>query len=195
MSGQFDGRPVVPGSGRLRPLGLAAVEITGGFWAERQEVNSTATIAHCHDWMERMGWVGNFRAAVEGRLPQDRKGVVFTDSDVYKLMEAAAWEAGRSGSADADGRFTTLAEVIAPVQADDGYLNTVFGRAGQPPRYSDLGWGHELYCYGHMLRWPGPGPERRKPLRRCGETSGRPRLRDVRCRSTRSSRVARSSRR
>jgi hypothetical protein len=138
MSGQFDGRPVVPGSGRLRPLGLGEVEITGGFWAERQEVNSTATIAHCHDWMERMGWVGNFRAAVEGRLPQDRKGVVFTDSDVYKLMEAAAWEAGRSGSADADGRFTTLAEVIAPVQADDGYLNTVFGRAGQPPRYSDL---------------------------------------------------------
>lgn len=152
MSGQFDGRPVVPGSGRLRPLGLGEVEITGGFWAERQEVNSSATIAHCHGWMERLGWVGNFRAAVEGRLPEDRKGVVFTDSDVYKLMEAAAWEAGRSGSTDADGRFTALAEVIAPVQDDDGYLNTVFGRPGQPPRYSDLEWGHELYCYGHMLQ-------------------------------------------
>ena len=152
MNGRFDGRPVVPGSGRLRPLGLDEVEITGGFWAGRQEVNSAATIAHCHDWMERLDWVGNFRAAVEGRLPDDRVGVVFTDSDVYKLMEAAAWETGRSGSSDADERFTSLAEVIAPVQEEDGYLNTVFGRPGQPPRYSDLEWGHELYCYGHMLQ-------------------------------------------
>ncbi|HWL50753.1 MAG TPA: hypothetical protein VNT92_12820, partial [Acidimicrobiia bacterium] len=85
----MDGRPVVPTSGRLRPLGIGEVEITGGFWGRRQEVNSDASIQHCHDWMERLGWVGNFRAAAEGRLPADRNGVVFTDSDVYKLMEAA----------------------------------------------------------------------------------------------------------
>ncbi len=152
MSSRNDGRPVVPSHGRLRPLGIGEVEITGGFWSDRQKVNSSATIAHCHDWMERLGWVGNFRAAQEDRLPEGRNGVVFTDSDVYKLMEAAAWETGRSGSGDADQRFTALAEVIAPVQESDGYLNTVFGRAGQPARYSDLEWGHELYCYGHMLQ-------------------------------------------
>jgi uncharacterized protein len=152
MNGAADARPVAPSSGRLRPLSLAEVEITGGFWGDRQRVNSEATIAHCHDWMERLGWVGNFTAAVEGRLPADRQGVVFTDSDVYKLMEAAAWERGRSGSSDADDRFTALAEVIAPVQGPDGYLNTVFGRPGQPARYSDLEWGHELYCFGHMLQ-------------------------------------------
>jgi hypothetical protein len=152
MTGSFDGRPVVPGAGKLRPLGIGEVHITGGFWSERQEVNESATIGHCHDWMERLGWVGNFRAAAEGRLPQDRNGVVFTDSDVYKLMEAAAWETGRSGSASADSRFNSLTEAIAPVQEGDGYLNTVFGRPGQPARYSDLEWGHELYCYGHMLQ-------------------------------------------
>ena len=108
MSAGMDGRPVVPSTSRLRPLGIAEVEITGGFWGRRQEVNSEATIGHCHEWMERLSWVGNFRAAAEGRLPEDRNGVVFTDSDVYKLMEAAAWEVGRSGSADADRRFTDL---------------------------------------------------------------------------------------
>ena len=102
--------------------------------------------------MEKLGWVGNFRAAAEGRLPADRQGVVFTDSDVYKLMEGAAWEVGRSGSTDADDRFVELTGIIAPAQEDDGYLNTVFGRPGQPARYSDLEWGHELYCYGHMLQ-------------------------------------------
>ena len=30
---------------------------------------------------------------------------MFADSDVYKLMEAMAWEVGRSGSADADERL------------------------------------------------------------------------------------------
>ena len=104
-------------------LGLGEIEITGGFWSERQKVNESATIGHCHDWMERLGWVDNFRAATEGKLPEARKGVVFTDSDVYKLMEAAAWEVGRSGSASAEGRFSSLAEVIAPVQEGDGYLN------------------------------------------------------------------------
>jgi hypothetical protein len=152
MTATLDGRPVAPSQGRLRPLAIGDVEITGGFWSERQEVNASATIAHCHDWMERLGWVGNFRAAVEGRLPGERNGVVFTDSDVYKLMEATAWEVGRSGSSDARSRFDDLAEVIAPVQEADGYLNTVFGRPGQPARYSDLEWGHELYCYGHMLQ-------------------------------------------
>jgi len=152
MTAALDGRPVAPSQGRLRPLAIGDVEITGGFWSERQEVNASATIAHCHDWMERLGWVGNFRAAVEGRLPGDRNGVVFTDSDVYKLMEATAWEVGRSDSSDARRRFDDLAEVIAPVQEADGYLNTVFGRPGQPARYSDLEWGHELYCYGHMLQ-------------------------------------------
>lgn len=147
-----DQRPVAPSSGRLRPLSMSDVEITDGFWAERQLVNSTATIAHCHEWMERVGWVGNFIAAAEGRLPADRQGVVFTDSDVYKLMEAAAWEHGRSGSSAANERFEELTRIIAPVQEDDGYLNTVFGRPGQPPRYSDLEWGHELYCFGHMLQ-------------------------------------------
>jgi DUF1680 family protein len=152
MGGSGDGRPVVPGAGRLRPLGIGEVEITGGFWGRRQEVNSSATIGHCHDWMERIGWVGNFRAAAEGRVPRERQGVVFTDSDVYKLMEAAAWEAGRSGSVEAETIFTDLTSVIAPAEESDGYLNTVFGRPGQAPRYSDLEWGHELYCYGHMLQ-------------------------------------------
>jgi DUF1680 family protein len=152
MNGAAHGRPVAPGSGRHRPLSLAEVEITGGFWGDRQEVNSEATIAHCHDWMERLGWVGNFTAAAAGTIGDAHQGVVFTDSDVYKLMEAAAWERGRSGSSDADDRFNALTEVIAPTQEPDGYLNTVFGRPGQPARYSDLEWGHELYCFGHMLQ-------------------------------------------
>ncbi|NUP24667.1 MAG: glycoside hydrolase family 127 protein [Streptomyces sp.] len=140
--------PVAPTRGRLRPLGLHEVRITGGFWARRRHINTTATLGHCHDWMERVGWIGNFRAAAEGRIQQDRQGREFADSDVYKLLEAMAWD----GGVDAGTALDLITDVIAPAQEPDGYLNTAFGRPGQQPRYSDLEWGHELYCYGHLIQ-------------------------------------------
>jgi DUF1680 family protein len=145
--------PVVPSRGRLRPLGLSEVQISGGFWGNRQAVNASATLRHCRSWMERLGWIGNFRAAAEGRLARDRQGREFSDSEVYKLAEAIAWESMRSGGAHVGAGFDDdLAEQIAAAQHPDGYLNTAFGHAGQPGRYTDLKWGHELYCYGHLIQ-------------------------------------------
>jgi uncharacterized protein len=146
------GRPVAPSRGRLRPLGLGEVRLTGGFWAELQHRNATAIIDHAEAWMERVGWIGNFDAAVEGRLPADRQGREFSDADVYKLMEAMAWELGRNHDAALELRFQALVDRIAPAQEPDGYVGTMFGRPGQAPRYSDLEWGHELYCFGHLIQ-------------------------------------------
>lgn len=130
--------PVAPSRGRLRPLGLDEVRITGGFWARRRETNTGATLDHCRDWMERVGWLGNFRAPVAAR-----RGREFADSDVYKLLEAMTW---------AGVGCDPITEAIASAQQSDGYLNTHFGRPGQQARYSDLAWGHELYCYGHLIQ-------------------------------------------
>ncbi|MFB2600265.1 glycoside hydrolase family 127 protein [Herbiconiux sp. P17] len=146
------GRPVAPTRGTLRPLGISEVRISDGFWAERQEINARTLIEHCEYWIERSGWVDNFDAARDGRMPGAHTGREFADSDVYKLMEAMAWEIGRSGDEAMNARFEALVDRIAPVQEPDGYLNTSFGRPGQGPRYSDLEWGHELYCYGHLLQ-------------------------------------------
>ncbi|MFC9426976.1 glycoside hydrolase family 127 protein [Streptomyces sp. NPDC056987] len=144
--------PVAPTRGRLRPLGLDEVRITGGFWARRRETNATATLGHCREWMERVGWTGNFRAAVEGRIHRDRRGREFADSDVYKLLEAMVWQAGQGDGTSLDAGIAELTGTIAAAQEPDGYLNTAFGRPGQRPRYSDLEWGHELYCYGHLIQ-------------------------------------------
>ena len=146
------GRPIAPSTGALRPLGLGEVRTTGGFWGDLQDLTATAIIDHAERWMERVGWIGNFDAAVEGRLPDDRQGREFSDSDVYKLMEAMAWELGRGHDPQLEARFQKLVTRIAPVQEPDGYLNTMFGRHGQAPRYSDFEWGHELYCFGHLIQ-------------------------------------------
>jgi DUF1680 family protein len=144
--------PVAPSASVLQPLPLSAVRIDSGFWGDRQDLNARVILDHCEHWMEKVGWIGNFDAAVQGRLPEARQGREFSDSDVYKLLEAMAWEVGRSGDEDIDRRLRAIVARILPVQEEDGYLNTMFGRPGQAPRYSDLEWGHELYCYGHLLQ-------------------------------------------
>jgi uncharacterized protein len=146
------GRPVAPRQSRLRPLGVDEVRITGGFWGQRQQVNGSATLAHNLAWTERVGWLGNFRAAYERRLPTDRSGRVFADSEIYKLAEAMAWETVRSADSTVSETLDRLATEVIQAQESDGYLNTAFGRPGQPARYSDLEWGHELYCYGHLIQ-------------------------------------------
>ncbi len=147
--------PVVPARGRLRPLGLSEATITGGFWGDRQRVNGDATLAHIHARLESEGWLPNFDLAAAGTLPAGRRGREFADSEVYKYLEALAWEIGRTdAAADAalEERFRSVVARIAAAQEADGYLNTMFGRPGQRERWSDLEWGHELYCLGHLFQ-------------------------------------------
>ncbi|WP_241160461.1 beta-L-arabinofuranosidase domain-containing protein [Microbacterium sp. Y-01] len=147
--------PVVPLRGRLRPLGLDEVRITGGFWADRQAVNGSATLAHIESRLESEGWLPNFDLAVVGALPDGRRGREFSDSEVYKFLEALAWEIGRTDAAadhELERRFRAVVARVAAAQEPDGYLNTMFGRPGQEARWTQLQWGHELYCLGHLFQ-------------------------------------------
>jgi DUF1680 family protein len=141
--------PVAPSRGALRPVGLHQVRLTGGFWGQRQAVNGTATIEHCREWLDRLGWTGNFR---DPDAALRRRGREFSDSEVYKLTEAACWENARPGGHPHHGLLAELTGLAAGAQAEDGYLHTGHGRPGQPARYSDLNFGHELYCAGHLLQ-------------------------------------------
>ncbi len=145
-------RPVAP-DGPRRGLGVGELVLDGGgFWGRLQHTNAQATLAHCVEWMERLGWIANFDRVAAGATGGDRPGWQFSDSEVYKLLEALAWEHGRTGDASVDATFEALVDRVAAAQDDDGYLNTCFGHAGQPDRYSDLSSGHELYCTGHLLQ-------------------------------------------
>ncbi|WP_370545122.1 glycoside hydrolase family 127 protein [Herbiconiux sp. VKM Ac-1786] len=144
--------PVVPASSALVPLGVGEVRLTGGFWAARQDVNAANTLPHIEHWLEREGWLANFDLAAAGTLPEGRRGREFSDSEVYKYLEALAWEIGRRPDAALETRFRAVVDRIAAAQEADGYLNTRFGRPGQEPRWSQLEWGHELYCAGHLFQ-------------------------------------------
>jgi len=144
--------PTDPSRGALRPLGLNEVKLTDGIWAERQRLNARAVLPHCTTWIERAGWVDNVRVLAAGGPAAGRKGREFSDSEVYKLLEAYSWEAARSGDPAADRVIAEWGAVLAAAQSPDGYIDTNFGRPGQAARYTDFEWGHELYCMGHMIQ-------------------------------------------
>ena len=144
------GGPVEPSHGVLRPLGLDGIRIVDGFWADKQRLNAEVILEHCEEWMERIGWIGNFDNAATGR--GEHVGIEFIDSEIYKLLEAMAWELGRADNPVLAERYELLVARVAAAQEPDGYLDTSFGRPGQQPRYSNLQFGHELYCFGHLIQ-------------------------------------------
>src|SRR5690625_2620769 len=145
--------PVLPAKETaLQPLGLKEITIEGGYWADRQELNRDAIIPHCLYWEEKEGWINNFSAQLRGTLSAERRGREFSDSDVYKLLEAITWELGRQPNPELEARYDEIVELIAKCQHPDGYLNTKFGNPGQRPRYVNLEMGHELYNYGHLMQ-------------------------------------------
>ncbi|WP_426225802.1 glycoside hydrolase family 127 protein [Pseudarthrobacter sp. DSP2-3-2b1] len=143
--------PVTPSSGTLSPLPLSAVSLAGGFWGERQELNRSAIIPHAVSWVTRLDWLGNLEKAADGGKYEHR-GREFADSEIYKLIEAMSWEHARSGDTELDEVLDAFIDKLAAAQDPDGYLHTLFGRPWQQPRYSDFKWGHELYCFGHLIQ-------------------------------------------
>ncbi|MFD1366396.1 glycoside hydrolase family 127 protein [Actinoplanes sichuanensis] len=142
------GMPVAPTRGRLRPLGVGEVTLRSGFWQRRQDTNSAHTLAHIERWLEKAGWLANFELVDVG----DRRGREFADTEVYKYLEALAWEYGRTRDPEIDNRYRAIVRRVVAAQEPDGYLNTLYGRPGQAPRYSDLEWGHELYSFGYLIQ-------------------------------------------
>lgn len=153
QGGAAPASPVAPSRGPRRGAFGAEVSFdASGFWGSRQRVNATATLEHCLDWMERLGWIENFDRVARGEVTYDRPGWQFSDSELYKLMEAMAWEYGRTHDSVIDRMFCDLTSRVSAAQDADGYIGTAFGHSGLPPRYSDLSMGHELYNMGHLLQ-------------------------------------------
>ena len=136
---------------RLRPIDARGVAIAGGLLAERQRVNREVTLLHGADQLEKAGTLENLRIAA-GRSQGKREGMVFSDSDVYKWLEALAWERQRQPSRQLDALAQETVELVAAAQAADGYINSWCQVVDPSWRWTDLDMGHELYCAGHLFQ-------------------------------------------
>lgn len=76
----------------------------------------------------------------------------FADSDLYKTVEAIAWESGRIGQIVAAEFLSGAIDLIERTQSPDGYLNTRVQGDPALKRWESLLWSHELYCAGHLFQ-------------------------------------------
>jgi len=119
----------------LHPLGLDEVRITGGFWGDWQRDNRDVSVPHAARWLERDGTVDNLRRLDGGDLAAPHRGFWFSDSDVYKVLEAVSWDLGRGGpSTELSELVRKLVEVLAGAQEPGGYINS-FVQAGFDVRW------------------------------------------------------------
>lgn len=134
-----------------RTLGSGEVSIDGGIWARRQAVNRESALPHGLRMLEAAGNLENLRIAA-GRSRGSYRGPVFMDSDVYKWLEAAAYEVARAPGDRLAAAMDTVIDIVGAAQGDDGYLNSHYQVAEPGRRWTDFAHGHELYCAGHLFQ-------------------------------------------
>ncbi|MFT4029604.1 MAG: glycoside hydrolase family 127 protein [Protaetiibacter sp.] len=137
--------------GVIQPL-RAAVQLADGPLGRYQSRTSAATIPHTIAMLEESGTLDNFRRLI-GEADTPYRGMVFQDSDLYKTIEAVAWDLEHGGQPAVLAFYEDALRLIERVQRDDGYLNTYHQRPESPQRpWEDFADNHELYCLGHLIQ-------------------------------------------
>ncbi len=141
---------------RLRPVPVQSVHLGDGFWSARRKVTTERSLPTMLQLLEEHGVVDNFRR-LAGHPELPRKGPVYTDSDIYKWIEAASWALASNETSDADkqklhGDIQSLINTIVAAQEPSGYLNTYYVGDKVHLRFTELTRSHEDYCLGHLIQ-------------------------------------------
>jgi len=138
---------------KLHNVPVRAVTIEDGFWAKRRQTNVESSIPSMHEELLEHGRMDNFlRLAGQSNAPQ--RGPVYSDSDIYKWLEAVAFVLQTNDDpALRQTAETTIREIVA-IQEPSGYINTYYqgDRRSERMTIPTQTRGHELYCLGHMLQ-------------------------------------------
>lgn len=116
---------------RLAPLGGRRVVVEDPFWVNRASTNRSVSLEEAYARLEEYGALPYLRAAAEGRpapvVKQFNAPTFYRllDSDVYKWLEALAYEHVRQPlDAGLLERAEAVIDLIARAQRDDGFVQT-----------------------------------------------------------------------
>jgi uncharacterized protein len=138
------------GSPALAPIPFQDVRLKDGFFAPRIETNRKVTIPTCLEKCESTGRIRNFAVAA-GKVEGKHEGLLFNDSDLYKVLEGAAYALKSAPDPELEKRVDAIVDLVAAAQGPDGYLDTYFQLVEPGMRWKKERDGHELYCAGHLI--------------------------------------------
>ena len=136
---------------RLHGVPIHAVKMGDGFWSARRAINMQKSIPTLLAELEEHGVVDNF-LRLEGKKNVPRRGPLYTDSDIYKWMEAVAFVLQSGDQPKLRAEFDRLTGIIHDAQEPSGYLNTYWSGDRASQRFTEMYRSHELYCMGHLLQ-------------------------------------------
>jgi DUF1680 family protein len=148
----------------IQPVPFTDVHLTDVFWAPRIEINRTASIPAAFEQCELTGRVKLFERAAQvlrGEPLEDKRppGYPFDESDLYKVIEGAAYSLSVVPDPKLDAYVDGLIAKIAAAQEPDGYIYTTRTidpknphRWAGPERWVfERDDSHELYDLGHLF--------------------------------------------
>ena len=136
---------------RLHGVPIRAVRMDEGFWQARMRINVERSIPSMLDELEQHGVMDNFRR-LTGASKAPRRGPLYTDSDIYKWMEAVAYVLQSGDRPNLRAAVDRLTDEILAAQEPSGYLNTYYVDDRKDKRFTEMYRSHELYCLGHLLQ-------------------------------------------
>jgi DUF1680 family protein len=136
---------------RLNTVELGNVSLQEGFWTHKLNVNRKVSLRFGFEMLQKAGNFDNLRIAA-GLMEGTYRGYVFQDSDIYKWLEAVAWEIGRETDEELAAMADQAIALITSAQCPDGYINSYVQTREIPEPWMDLDDGHELYCAGHLFQ-------------------------------------------
>jgi len=136
----------------VKPVPFNEVHVSDGFWTPRLETSRKVTIPYAFEKCEETGRIRNFEKAA-GLMEGKHEGIYFNDSDVYKVMEGAAYSLHRrAGDTMMRLYLDKVVRIMAGAQWEDGYLFTFYSVPERQPEklWTNVQSIHEQYCVGHM---------------------------------------------
>ena len=134
---------------QLKKVKLSEIDVTSGFWAQRQKINREVTVYAVRDRYEETGRFGAFDFDYCEGSDKPRPHF-FWDSDVAKWMESAAFILAKNQDDELQRQVECLIDKIEEHQDENGYFNIYHTVIEPDNRFKDRDH-HELYCLGHLI--------------------------------------------
>ena len=132
----------------IRPVTLENIDVTGGFWYEKQKLIKNVSMGNVYKRFAETGRFDAFNFTWQKGEPN--RPHIFWDSDVAKWIEAVAYICEKERNPELEKIVDETVAAIRKNKFEDGYFNSYFGHLEPNERFTRRG-AHELYCLGHLI--------------------------------------------
>lgn len=131
----------------MKRVDFSSINITGGFWAQKQKLVRDVTVKAVYDRFYETGRIDAFKCDPNASI----KPHIYWDSDVAKWIEGVAYLTMQKKEPELEKIVDEIVDNIEKNQDNDGYFNSFFLLPDERENRFKHRDCHELYCLGHLI--------------------------------------------